>query len=358
MNTLDNLSQIKKLDRGKVLASIEILGEQLKQVWQEFKKVKIPKDFNQINKVLINGMGGSALGGQILRSLFFDQLKLPVGIINSYQLPASLDENTLYIISSYSGNTEEPLLTFTLAKKRGAKIFGITAGGRLGSLIKQGKLPGYVFKPSFNPSGQPRMGLGYSLAAHLALFRKLGLIKITDDQIKSILLLIDKLRAKFGVEVVTKNNMAKKLALELQNKVPLIVASEFLGGNAHTLANQLNENAKNFATYFLIPELNHHLLEGLVFPKTNRQNLSFVFFESKLYQPKNQIRYKITRQVVAKNKIKCSAYKLTAATKIEQSLEALVFGSYLSFYLAVLNKVNPAKIPWVDYFKVQLKKVK
>jgi glucose/mannose-6-phosphate isomerase len=356
MNTLDNLKQIEKKDPKKVLESIEMLGEQINQAWQEFKKVKVPKSYKKADKILINGMGGSGLGGHIVRSVFFGQLKLPVGIINSYQLPASLDKNSLYLISSYSGDTEEPISTLAAAKRQKAKIFGIGAGGRLKSWIKQKKIPGYVFRPTFNPSGQPRMGVGYSLGSQLGLFKKLGLIKISERELKAGLNKIDQLQAKFGVYQAVKNNPAKKLALELKDKTPIVIASEFLSGNAHTFANQINESAKTFSTYFLIPELNHHLLEGLIFPKTNQGNLFFIFLESKLYHSKNQARHKITQKVVARNKIKYTAYKLSAATKLEQALEMLLFSSYLSFYLAILNKVNPVKIPWVDYFKAQLKK--
>jgi len=356
MPSLDNLQEIKKLDPGRVLESITMFDRQLDQVWQEFPKVKVPQNHKEIDKIIVNGMGGSALGAHILRSVFFDQLKVPFGVINSYKFPASLDKKTLYIISSYSGNTEEPLSTIVEAKKRGAKIFGITAGGKLGSLIKQGKLPGYVFKPSFNPSAQPRMGLGYSFAAQAGLLQKLGLIKISDQKKKSMSVLAKKFGSRFGVSRPLGQNPAKKLALILQNKIPVIAAAEFLAGNAHTFANQINENAKTFSSYFLISELNHHLLEGLSFPKTNQQNLFFIFFSSKIYHPKNQARFKVTQQVLTKNKIKFFDYKLSAADPLSAALEMLIFGGYASFYLAILNRVNPSKIPWVDYFKTQLKK--
>ncbi|MFA6255224.1 MAG: SIS domain-containing protein [Patescibacteria group bacterium] len=357
MNSLDNTKVIKKLDPSDVLGSIEMLGEQLNSAWQEFKAVKIPKNYRQINKILINGMGGSALGSHVLRALFFDQLKLPVSIINSYSLPASLDKKTLYIISSYSGNTEEPISTFLEAKKRGAKLFGIASGGKLAGLIKQGKIPGYVFDPIFNPSSQPRLGLGYSLGAQLALVKKLGLIKLSDAEVSQGLKTISQFNNNFGFAKTEAKNPAKSLALKAFGKSLAIVASEFLAGNAHVFANQTNETAKAFSSYYLIPELNHHLLEGLKYPKTNQQSLLFIFLESKLYQPKNQIRYQITKKVVTQNKVKQVSYQLSAKTKFEQVLEALLLSSYVTFYLAILNNTNPTLIPWVDYFKDQLKKI-
>lgn len=356
MHQLDNVQKIKEVDSGKVLDSIQQLGLQIKQSFVDFKKVKVPKEFKNVNKIIVNGMGGSALGSDVLRSVFFDRLKLPLEVINSYSLPASVDSKTLYIISSYSGTTEEPLATVAEAKKRKAKVFGITTGGALAEMIKKQKISGIVFQPIHNPSGQPRMGLGYSLGAQLALLQKIGALKVSSKEISNSLNTIEKFNKKFGVKAVLGANLAKELAISLANRVPVLVASEFLAGNAHVLNNQINENAKNYANFYLISEMNHHLLEGLTFPKGNGQYLSFVFFESKLYHQKNQVRYRVTKDVVGKNKIKFYSYHLSSNDKLAQAFEMLVFGSYFSFYLAILNQVNPSKIPWVDYFKNQLKR--
>ena len=145
MHSLDSLDEINKLDNGNVLTSIERLGAQIKQAWREVGQREVPASCPLAKNVIVSGMGGSALGAHILGELFFDQLKVPFKVINSYLLPAAVDEKTLYIICSYSGSTEEPLLAFSEAQKRGAKIFGIAAGKNLGQLIKRGKMPGYIF---------------------------------------------------------------------------------------------------------------------------------------------------------------------------------------------------------------------
>ena len=138
--------------------------------------------------------------------------------------------------------------------------------------------------------------------------------------------------------------------------MPVIVASEFLNGNGHIFANQINETAKQFVARFSIPELNHHLMEGLAFPVALKKILYFVFLESPLYSKRIKQRFEITKKVLAKNKIKFVANKINAKTVAGATIEALVFGSYASFYLALLNKVNPAQVPWVDYFKKELDK--
>ena len=358
MHPLDDLKRVKRLDPDNVLESIGLLSDQLSQVFSEFKKVKIPTDLKSVEKIVHSGMGGSALGADMIQSVYFDELKKPFQIISGYKVPAIVDNKTLYVLTSYSGSTEESLLTVTAAKKAGAKIFGIAAGADIGRLVKQGELPGYIFDPLANPSNQPRIGVGYTLAAEIALLRRLGFIKLTDGQVKKTLNFVKSLNKKFGFENPHAKNQAKQLAEKIKSCSLRIVASEHLAGSAHAFANQANETGKTLSAYHLISEMNHHLLEGLKFPDSNKRSLFFIFLESKLYHPKNQVRYKITQDVVKKNKVKYASYKTTAGDKLTQALETLVFSSYVTFYLAMLNNIDPSLIPWVDYFKAQLKKDK
>lgn len=339
-----------------MLSSIEMLGLQCEQAWREAKKVKIPASYKKAKNVVISGMGGSALGGHVIQFLFWDKIKVPFQVINSYTIPASVSRDTLFLASSYSGTTKEVLNTLTQAQKKQAKVLGIAAGGKLGSLIKSGKMPGYVFEEKYNPCGQPRMGVGYSVFGQLGLLQKAGIIKLSDAEVKKAISWLKGFNAKFGVAQPIAKNPAKKLAERLFGKIPCIVAADFLTGNAHIFANQLNENSKNFSNYFLVSELNHHLLEGLGHPKKDKKVLEFVFIQSDLYYPRNQRRIEITKDVVENNSIGFVEYRLRGQSKLEQFLEMLILSSYVSFYLAMLNGIDPSPIPWVDYFKEQLKK--
>ena len=146
-------------------------------------------------------------------------------------------------------------------------------------------------------------------------------------------------------------NPSLDLAYRARLRAPLIIASEHLTGNAHILANQWNENAKNMAAWFAIPELNHHLLEGLTGPPAVRNRLLAVLLHSNLYDERNQKRYDITRQVLDEQKIASISINPHGKTPLEQAFDTLLLGAYASFYQAVLNKINPSPIPWVDYFK-------
>ena len=151
-------------------------------------------------------------------------------------------------------------------------------------------------------------------------------------------------------------NCAKWLAKEISGKIPVVVSHGFLNGSAHIFTNQINETGKTFCTRFPIPELNHHLMEGLQFPKENKKLLYFVFLESKIYPKRIRQRFEITKKVLTKNKIKFAAHELTAKDVASAITEAMVFSNFTTFYMAMLQKVDPAKVPWVDYFKKELDK--
>jgi glucose/mannose-6-phosphate isomerase len=356
MNILDNSKKIKKLDKQGMWQSIESLGLQCQQAWDETKKVAIPKNYRAANVILINGMGGSGLGGHIIESLYGAILPIPLKVMNGYTLPGFVDSRTLYILSSYSGTTEEILATFAAARRRRAKLLVICAGGALARLARQYRIPAYIFTPRFNPCNQPRMGLGYSVMGILGLLVRSGLLTITDQQVRRAIADIIKLHQQFGLREKTARNKAKRAAMALSGKVPVIVAAEHLSGNAHVFANQLNENSKNFSAYFLISELNHHLMEGLLFPASNRRGLAFMFLESDRYLPKIKKRFSITKKVLQKSHIAYSGYQAMTSGSLTQVMETLLFGSYVNFYLAMLNGIDPSSIPFVDFFKRQLAK--
>ncbi len=355
---LDNLKIYQKFDKERVRESIELLPDQINQVLQEARLIKIPKEYSKVNQVVVNGMGGSNLGAGIVKAVFGDKIKVPITIAPGYQIPVSVDKNTLFIISSYSGNTEEPLSVYNEVKKKNAKIIAITASNKknkLANLMLRDNIPGYIFQPEFNPSGQPRMGLGYGIFGMAVILAKAGLFVIKTKEIEDIVVSLKIWDRRLRPEAKKINNFAKKTVIEIYGKQPVIVGAEFLIGNLRVLRNQFCENSKNFATYLVLPELNHYAMESLVNPKSNKKNLIFVFFNSSLYHPRIQKRLNLTKQVVKKNKISILEYKLTGKTKSEQSFEMLQFGSWMTYYLAMLNGVNPSKIPWVDWFKKELK---
>ncbi len=356
MINLNSQKEIEEFDKGKILASIKMLPDQIKQTWEEIKELKIPKSYKNVDNVIICGMGGSALGGRIVDSLMVDRIRVPIELFTEYDVPNYVDKNTLVIVSSYSGNTEETLSAAHEAINKGAKLFGITTGGKLAEFFKKNNLPSYVYEAKTNPSNQPRMGLGYSIGATLSILAKCGYIHLSDDDIYELIITSRTFAKEFDVDVPENKNLTKLMAKKLKNKIPVLVSSEHLFGVTHAFKNQLNENSKTFSILFDIPELNHHLLEGLKFPAKAREILHFLFFKSDLFRKEVGKRYDLTADVVERNGYQYSVYSPRSTSKITQIFEILILGSFISFYLAALHEVSPSEIPWVDYFKEKLAK--
>lgn len=348
---LDNIPQIKNLDKGRMLASIEALAEQCRQAWRDLQGVSVPRAYSQVKNIMVAGMGGSAIGAHIIDALYSNELEMPLEIANDYHLPAYVNKDTLVVLSSYSGSTEETLSCLAEAKKKGAKILVMTAGKDLAKFKKDKKLPGYLFTPRFNPCNSPRMGLGYSLFGLLILFGKMGFIKFGEFEAQKAIKVVEKYNRALGVYKKMADNRAKQLAEKMRDKIPFYFSAPPLAGNIHTAANQLNENAKVFSSWACLPEINHHLMEGLLFPSAVKKNLVLVFFESFLDEPKIQKRFALTREVAEKRGVEAVSYMLQEKTRLGQSFELLVLGSYASFYLAMLYGIDPTPIPMVDWFK-------
>lgn len=355
---LDNLKKIKSLDPSQVGKSIELLPDQIRQVLEEARLVKIPRDYSHVTSVVVNGMGGSNIGSYFIRSAWADQIKVPITITPGYRVPKHVDKNTLYIISTYSGTTEEPLSVYQEVKKRGAKIAAITeqnSKSKLYKLMLKEDVPGYTFKPEYNPSEQPRLGIGYSILGQAVIMAKAGLFNIKVRAMEDIIASMEIWTRRLRSLSPTKQNTAKRLAMQLSEKIPILIGAEHTTGNVHVMRNHINECSKHFATYLEFPDLNHYSMEGLGFPSTNPRNLIAVFFASQLYHPRVQRRIELTAQIIKKNKIDVIIHNLKGSNRLIQAFELLQLGAWISYYLGIIHKIDPAKIPYVDWFKKQLK---
>ncbi|MCS7093501.1 MAG: SIS domain-containing protein [Patescibacteria group bacterium] len=358
---LDELRKIIKLHGGEeIINSVNSLPYQLKQSFEESLALNLSKIYpaKKIKTIVIGGMGGSRFPGVIIKELFKEKLTKPIIINDDYHLTEFVNDNTLIILSSYSGTTEEVLAMATQAKEKKAMITGLTIGGKLGQFLRENHFPYYLINPRYNPSGQPRIGFGYFVGGILGLLVSLGIVK---EEKKTILKSFDELEKKiedYKIEKVTKVNKIKKLAEEIFQLLPIYVVAEHLTGVGNAIANQTNETAKSMAEFRVIPELNHHLMEGLKFPKKIKQSLVFVFFFSSLYSSQVQKRFIITQEVVKKNRVKTLWVTLESKTKLDQVLELMAIGSFLSLYLSILYHQDPKIIPYVDYFKKKLDEMK
>lgn len=334
------------MDKAKtVLESIVRLPDQCEQAWKEVRQLALPCDYSKIQRIVVCGMGGSALPTHVILSLT-RLLRLSLVLVNDYHLPVwARGDDTLVVLSSYSGSTEEVLSCAREAKKRKCKIIGVTSGGKLAAFLMKNSYPGYIFDPYNNPSKQPRLGIGYGLMGQIGILAKIRAADLADNRVQSA---ISRLRAN----AKRIHSSAKKLAKRVGGRAVIVFGSRHLQGNAHIFANQMNETAKTFAFWFAIPEANHHLLEGLKRPKIPA---TFVFLESGKYSPRIRKRFQITKDIVRQNKYKIEQYTPDAGgSELYEALDVLMLSSFLTFELALSYNEDPTAIPWVDYFKEQL----
>lgn len=331
-----------ELDTKNVFGSIVLFSKQCESGYMTGKSVEFPETYKDVSNIVILGMGGSALPGHIVKSQ--NIATLPLEIWSRYGLPEYIGEKTLVIAMSYSGTTEETLSALTLAEERGAKIAVITVGGLLGRIAKEKNYPGALLSEETNPCKQPRFGLGGALFALLGIFENLNLLSKTVS-VESVMQALQ----------VEKNEELIDLAEKLEHKNPVIVGAEHLSQVAHFLQNQFNETSKAFAVYHELPELNHHLLEGLSFPESNKQNLAFLFLTSEKFSDRIKKRIEITKEVIKKQGIVVYELPFSSTDTLTEAVLAIEVSEYLSYYLGLLHSVDPSRIPWVTYLKEKLK---
>lgn len=345
-----------------VIKSIDGFSNQLDQAWQESQNIEIPvaylpagRQVKTFTNIVICGMGGSRFTPFIIKELFKEELTVPFVINDDYNLPTFVDKQTLVVLSSYSGTTEEVITCGQKAFEKKASLIGVTEGGDLKNLLEEKKSPCYVFDPVYNPSGQPRIGVGYMIGGILGILHKLGFIKYPAEEISNAIGAVDELTKQNKVDVAQEENPAKQMAQKLQGRYPYYLVAEFLTGVGNAIQNQTNETAKSISSFRVMPELNHHLMEGLKNPKDHAKLAIFIFFYSTLYSLPIQKRFTITREVVEQNKIETLWCELQGKNKVEQVFEMLAFSGYLTMYLSELYGEDPTTVPYVDYFKKKLK---
>lgn len=345
MVDLNNIEEIKKLDPQDTLGSTEKMDEQMSAAWEQVQHVDVPDDYKKVANIVFCGMGASIYGALVFKALAGENNKYPTEYVSDYHLPKFVNSNTLVVLTSYSGTTEEVLSCAYEAKEMGAKMLVLTKGGPLADFAQENNIPSYIFDGALNPAGVPRLGNGYTILGLLGLLNKAGIYSIDENQIKEAIQL---LREKKG-EI---RNKALEDAGKYAGKVPIVIAAEHLSGNAQILRNQFNETSKTFSAYYLVPDLNHHLMEGLQFPAPT--NLQFIALMSLNYSEKIQKRMKLTGDIIRQNNHTVHEIPAQGASKFANFLTTLAYGCYLTLYLGLLYEQNPAVNPWVDWFKEQL----
>jgi len=329
--------------------ALEVALNQYKQA-ELVSEVINPNSDATINKVVVTGMGGSALAALLIKSWQESKLNITFEIVRDYKLPNYVDDKTLVIASSYSGNTEETLSCLDEALKKGANIGCVSSGGKLVEIAKNNELP-YVVLPS---GIQPRMGVIANLRAILAILVSYGVVSQSDfDEVKNLGPWLNIESKKWGRDVLTNENQAKQLALLSAGKTAIFYSSTTMGGVAYKWKISWNENAKNVAFWNVLPEFNHNEFMGWTSHPVEKPYVVFDL-RSSFDHPKITKRFEISDRLLSGKRPKANVIELQGESVIAQMLWASIFADFVSIYLAILNGVDPSKVELIEKLKQEL----
>jgi len=348
MINLDDPELYEKLDPGHMSARIAELPQQCQEAWRKAMALDLPPDYGEIDKVVLSGMGGSAIGGGLLASLVAAEATVPILIHQDYGLPSFVDAKTLIIASSYSGMTEETISSLEQALTTPAKKLIVTSGGSLSAIAEEKGIP--VFTIDYR--AQPRAALAHNFIPLLAILQKLGLIPDKSQDIAEAVKVLDELKLTIDQNRPHKLNPAKQLATKLFGHLAIIYGAGILSEVACRWKTQINENSKAWAFYEVFPELNHNAIVGYEFPA--EMKVLVVLLRSPKFDPRIRLRYQVTCELLAQRNISYEIIDAEGESPLSQMLSLILFGDYVSYYLALLYQTDPTPVTAIDYLKQRL----
>ncbi len=348
---LDEPQRFPELDPQDMLGYIAELPDQLMTAWELGQELQLPQA-STINQVVLAGMGGSAIGGDLLASFVAPTARVPIMVWRNYDLPGFvLDERTLVIASSHSGNTEETLSAFDLAVERGATVLAVTTGGELAE--RANRAGGPVWR--FDHDGQPRSAVGFSFGLLLAGLLRLELIDFEAGDLTETVSAMKAQMDRIGAEVAVAENPAKRMAGQFMDRWPTIIGSEFLAPVARRWRTQLAEIPKAIAQFEELPEADHNMLEGVQHPEHLFGPTMVVFLRSTHNHPRNLRRLDETRNILMVEGFNTDIMEAQGQSRLAHQWTSLHQGDYIAYYLAMAYGTDPTPVPIMQDLKERLR---
>jgi glucose/mannose-6-phosphate isomerase len=336
-----------------MLSHIDRLPDQLEEAWKAGLSFPLPSTLPRIRRVVIAGMGGSAIGGAILSAYAAPLSDAPITVWRDYLLPAwAKGPETLVIASSKSGNTEETLSAYQAAKKNKCSILAMTTGGKLAADAQKDGVACW----KFNYAAQPRSAVGYTFALPCAAAARLGLLP---DPARDIALAAAAMRIQkkaIGAGVPAAKNAAKRLALKCAGKSVILFGADCLAPIARRWKGQISEIAKAWAQFEELPELDHNTVAGTVQPKEVIDRAVVIFLRSKFNHPRNNLRVDFTRKLFTRQGWQTEEVKASGSAMLAQMYSILHLGDYTAFYLAMVYGTDPTPVAVIEDLKKMLAK--
>lgn len=336
-----------KIDKSDMLGVVGDTPQMIKEAVKlaDLSNLKIPQ------AVFVSGMGGSAVGGDLVLNLLSDQLKVPMFVNRNYILPGFFARGSLFIASSYSGETEETLSALKEAEKAGAQVVCLTSGGKLKEIAEAKKYPLIEIKKGL----QPRAALPYFFISILKILERAGLAGDFSAAIEESIEITSKLRDECGPLGSERSNQAIQMAQRLHLKIPVIFSSagttEAVG---RRLKNQLNENAKVNALLCVFPELNHNEMVGLAQLKRGEHVFAALFLRDEEDHARINKRIEITKSLLGAKMGGIMEMPSFGKSRLARMFSQIMFADYLSVYLAILSGVDPTPVEVIERFKKEM----
>lgn len=338
-------------DRGGMIDRVLSMPEHVQQAWQAATQVALDIDARRLEHAVIAGMGGSAIAGELVRCATYGRLPVSLQVCRTYRLPHALGPGSLFIASSYSGNTEETLAAFAAARRSGAQIVCVTSGGRMHEMAQAARLPLFPLPPGF----PPRAALAFLAAPLVAILSSCGWFADGAAEIADTSAVLGERRKQYAPEVPAESNSAKAIALALRGKTPLVYGSaDNTGAVACRWKGQFCENSKTLAFWNVFPELNHNEIVGWGRPGTSDRQYQVVLLRDQSDHERIQKRMDITRRLIEESSNPVIEVWAYGQTRLARMFSTVFLGDMVSVYLAVLNGVDPTPVAKIDYLKREL----
>jgi glucose/mannose-6-phosphate isomerase len=345
---LDDLDYFKRLDTLNMLGEIDGLPDQLASAYQQGMELDLP-DWKDVKQVVIAGMGGSAIGADLLAAYCALLAPIPVCVHRDYGLPLfARGAETLVICSSHSGNTEETLDAFETARNAECRIIAVSTGGELARRAQENNVPVWTFVHA----GQPRAALGFSFGLLLALFQRLGFLPDQRQALDDALAFMKRSQERIKADIPAVKNPAKRYAGQLMGRWVTIVASDLLTSVARRWKGQINEIAKAGANFEFLPEANHNTLAGTMHPQeVLNPHIMILFLRAPSDHPRNRLRSDLTRKAWMLEGMNTDHVDARGHTPLAHMWTMILFGDYVAYYLAMGYGVDPTPVQVLVEFK-------
>ncbi len=351
MTDLDDASTYERLDPSGLHLRLKGLPAQCIQAWLQAKNTVLPEDWRQCTEVIILGMGGSAIAGNLVADLAGPSSEIPIRVVRDFQVPGiSAGSKQLAVVCSFSGETEETISMFNQARSAGLAMAAIVGGGTLGRIAADAGISTLIV----DAPGEPRSAVGYNLMLLGSLLDQIGAINITDAEVTEAIAAAESMVAQVGTSIPMANNPAKQLATELFGGLTLVYGGGSLSGMALRWKSQLNENGKSWAYAELLPELFHNSVESFPCGPEIRERATALMLKPNQTTAELGRRYTVLRETLDRFGIKNRVLTGIAGGALAQSLSMIVLGDHLSYYMGLLGEINPSETPSINASKERL----